>query len=380
MVITAGDLKEAGITAPILVGGAALSEKFTRTKIAPAYASIVCYCKDAMTGLASMNQLMDPAQREALAAGQATAEEQPAGEVTPSPGPSAISTARSSAIDLAVPPRPAPYADRKVRDVPQLSDVWSYINPQMLYVRHLGFRKNFERALADRDPKALELHDRVQAIKDEVAGLMKVRVVWQFFECERDDNSIRLYPARPHPGSASAQHTFTFRRQPKPDGLCLADYVMPAGADGQRDTIAVLVTTAGEGVREQSERYKHDGEFMKSHTLQALALETAEAAAEWLHRRIREDWGFPDPADTTMLDRFQARYRGKRYSFGYPACPPVPRRPGRHLETARAGRDRGEPDRRSHDGTRGQRQRPGIPPSGLHLLRRRSRLTDESDH
>jgi 5-methyltetrahydrofolate--homocysteine methyltransferase len=55
--------------------------------------------------------------------------------------------------------------------------------------------------------------------------------------------------------------------------------------------------------------------------LQALAIETAEAAAEWLHRRIREDWGFPDPADMTMLERFQARYRGKRYSFGYPACP-----------------------------------------------------------
>ena len=54
---------------------------------------------------------------------------------------------------------------------------------------------------------------------------------------------------------------------------------------------------------------------------QALAIETAEGAAEWLHRRIREDWGFPDPPTMTMQDRFTSRYRGKRYSFGYPACP-----------------------------------------------------------
>src|SRR5664280_3915179 len=63
MVITASDLKAAGILAPILVGGAALSEKFTRTKIAPAYGEAVCYAKDAMTGLSLMNRLVDPAQR-----------------------------------------------------------------------------------------------------------------------------------------------------------------------------------------------------------------------------------------------------------------------------------------------------------------------------
>ena len=63
------------------------------------------------------------------------------------------------------------------------------------------------------------------------------------------------------------------------------------------------------------------GEYFKAHALQALAIETAEGCAEWLHRRIREDWGFPDPPDMTMQERFTSRYRGKRYSFGYPACP-----------------------------------------------------------
>ncbi len=66
---------------------------------------------------------------------------------------------------------------------------------------------------------------------------------------------------------------------------------------------------------------KARGEFFKAHALQALAIETAEGCAEWLHRRIREDWGFPDPPTMTMHERFTSRYRGKRYSFGYPACP-----------------------------------------------------------
>ena len=84
---------------------------------------------------------------------------------------------------------------------------------------------------------------------------------------------------------------------------------------------ALFVVSAGTGIRERGEEYKAKGEYLKSHALQALALETAEAAAEWLHRRIREDWGFPDPADMTMIDRFTTKYRGRRYSFGYPACP-----------------------------------------------------------
>ena len=81
------------------------------------------------------------------------------------------------------------------------------------------------------------------------------------------------------------------------------------------------MVTAGAGIREKSEEWKRAGEFFKAHAIQALAIETAEGCAEWLHRRIREDWGFPDPPTMTMQDRFTSHYRGKRYSFGYPACP-----------------------------------------------------------
>ena len=91
--------------------------------------------------------------------------------------------------------------------------------------------------------------------------------------------------------------------------------------DGHRDHIAIFVVTAGECVRERAEAWKQEGEFFKSIAIQALATETAEGTAEWLHRRVREDWGFPDPPTTTMHDRFTGKYRGKRYSFGYGACP-----------------------------------------------------------
>lgn len=90
---------------------------------------------------------------------------------------------------------------------------------------------------------------------------------------------------------------------------------------GKRDQLALFVVTAGAGVRERSEKAKNDGYNFKSHGLQALAIESAEACAEWLHRRIREDLGFPDPPQLTMSQRFTSRCRGKRYSFGYPACP-----------------------------------------------------------
>jgi 5-methyltetrahydrofolate--homocysteine methyltransferase len=77
----------------------------------------------------------------------------------------------------------------------------------------------------------------------------------------------------------------------------------------------------GLGVREEADRLKHAGDYLASHVLQALAIESAEAYAEFLHSQLRKMWGYPDPIGLTMMERFQAKYRGKRYSFGYPACP-----------------------------------------------------------
>ncbi|HUK18270.1 MAG TPA: homocysteine S-methyltransferase family protein, partial [Bryobacteraceae bacterium] len=180
MVITAGDLKEAGIHVPLLVGGAALSEKFTRTKIAPAYGQAVCYAKDAMTGLSLMNGLMDPAQRPQLMETHRAAEAPAVLEAPPEPAPPALARSRKVRAGLPIPP--APYLERKLRTVPHLAELWSYINPFMLYGKNLGYKGNIERDLAGRDPKALELFHQMERVKQDAARFMKVKAVWQFFE------------------------------------------------------------------------------------------------------------------------------------------------------------------------------------------------------
>jgi 5-methyltetrahydrofolate--homocysteine methyltransferase len=315
MVTTASDLREAGITVPLLVGGAALSEKFTKAKIAPQYSTAVCYAKDAMTGLRLMNELSDPARRDEIVrqhthAGTAVLEEAAPRNGEP-PGEEHSPRVR---IDLPIPA--VAYLDRKKRAVPDVNEIWNYVNPYMVFCRHLGFRGDFEKALAERDPRALELYNNVEEVKREAAKFMKISAVWQFFEAERQGNSIALF----RPAAGASLHTFHFPRQRSGDKLCLSDYILPTRSGG-RDHLALFVVTAGAGIRERAEAEKAAGNYFFSHALQALALESAEACAEWLHRRIREDWGFPDPPTLTMPERFTSRYRGKRYSFGYPACP-----------------------------------------------------------
>jgi 5-methyltetrahydrofolate--homocysteine methyltransferase len=316
MVITASDLREAGIVIPLLVGGAALSAKFTEQKIAPSYGKAVCYAKDAMTGLRLMNELMDPATRETILRDHTTTSGNGFGVSTTVTVTEIPTVARSPKVRADLPIPSAPYLDNKVRLVPDLREIWSYINPFMLFGRHLGFRGDFEKQFAARDAKAVELFESMEEVKNEAATFMKVRAVWQFFETEPEGNVLHLFA----PGGTQPLHTFRFKRQRAGDFLCLSDYVLPP-QNGKRDHLALFVVTAGEGVRERSEKAKNEGYYFKSHGLQALAIESAEACAEWLHRRIREDWGFPDSPEMTMARRFTSRYRGKRYSFGYPACP-----------------------------------------------------------
>src|SRR5712671_2696863 len=209
MVITANDLRDAGIEIPLLVGGAALSGKFTQTKIAPSYGNAVCYAKDAMTGLRLMNELMDPATRETVLSAH-TASGNGAGVVTTltvkeiSPLP-----ARSDKVREGLPIPSVQSIDRKVRLVPDLREIWSYINPFMLYGRHLGFRGDFETRFAERDPKAVELFESMEEVRKEAAEFMKIRAVWQFFEAESEGNALHLF----EPGAVAPSHTFNFKRQ-----------------------------------------------------------------------------------------------------------------------------------------------------------------------
>ena len=203
-----------------------------------------------------------------------------------------------------------------VQRVDDLRNVWGYLNPQMLYGKHMGMRGKIERLIDKGDPKVMALVELIGGLQNEAHEWMRVTEVWRFFEAESHGNRIDVF----EPGGATPIQSFDFPRQPKSDGLCLADYVLPP-IDRKRDTVAFFVVGAGDGVRERATADRAAGKYLRSHAIQALAVETAEAAAERLHHQIRDLWRFPDPAETTMMDRFRAGYRGKRYSPGYPACP-----------------------------------------------------------
>jgi 5-methyltetrahydrofolate--homocysteine methyltransferase len=311
MIATAEDLRTAGVDLPILVGGAALSRNFTVNRIRPAYGEkLVLYAKDAMDGLSIMNRLADPSQRDALFVQAAKTDERPApvAEVAQkSEAPAVRSPEVSTSVAVPPPPDLAPHRERWT----DLDDVWIWINPAMLYGRHMGL-KDARTKIMEGDEKAMRV---VRAI-DEVkamgrAGAMQIEAVWRFFRAQSAGNRVTLF----HEDGREAAR-FDFPRQRKEGGLCLADYVMPG-----TDHVALFVTPAGRGIRALADQLKAEGKFVRCHAIQALAVESAEAAAELVHAKIRALWGFPDADGMSMMERFQARYHGKRYSFGYPACP-----------------------------------------------------------
>ena len=324
MVTTADDLSKAGSSVPILVGGAALSRNFVDKKIAPKYSGTVAYAKDAMDGLGLAKRIVDPQSKEVLDQELESRRLKLAVEVpdrAPAPAAPAI---RSTTVDvLNEPPSPTDYDLHLIRNTP-LEHIWSYVNPLMLYGRHLGLRGQMLRKLntpeqsdlaeTEAGRKALEIWEAVEEVKKNYRDTLQAQALFQFFKAESEGNILHILD-----GKGNHKESIEFPRQPRADGLCLADYCNPVGTT--MDNLAITVTTCGKNVREVAEKLKNDGNYLHSHILQALALETAEAYAELLHGKLRAIWGYPDEPNMTMLERFQAKYQGKRYSFGYPACP-----------------------------------------------------------
>jgi 5-methyltetrahydrofolate--homocysteine methyltransferase len=315
MVTAARDLREAGITAPILVGGAALSNNFTVKNIATQYEGSVVYCKDAMTGLDVANKLVDSHGVEAFLASHKAMEEsvRTGAETRVQDAPEAAPKEKlllERDNELFVPPT----LDR-VEWTRQLPEIWKYLNPAMLFGKHLGLKGSVEKLWEQKDPKALELRDFVDSLKAESLkrGWMQPKGVYRYFKARSEGDTIRLFD----PSGETEVGSFTFPRQSEGWGLCLSDFVHPS----KPDTVALFCVTSGTGVRDAVEDLKAKGEFLKAHALAALALETAEAFAELCHRHIRLSWGFADPAEMSVSDIFKAKYRGIRVSFGYPACP-----------------------------------------------------------
>ncbi|WP_395940622.1 methionine synthase [Bacillus sp. HMF5848] len=304
MVITAQDLRDAGISAPMLVGGAALSRKFTDGKISPEYGGPVLYAKDAMDGLALANRLQNPAEREKLVQEKKPVRQEAAVVVAERP-------VQRSNVSRDVPIYvPADTKRHILRDW-KVDHILPYVNMQMLLGHHLGLKGKVEQLLAQGDDKAHMLKDVIDTLPKD---FLQPSAVYQFFPAKADGDSVIVYDPE---DTSRVLETFTFPRQAKGSYLCLADYLKT----DEIDYVGFLTVTAGKGVRDIATEMKNAGQFLQSHAIQAFALELAEGLAERVHQLMRDKWGFPDSADFSMAARFAAKYQGQRFSFGYPACP-----------------------------------------------------------
>jgi len=319
MVETAQDFRQAGISCPVLVGGAALSNRFTRLRIAPEYDGMVAYAPDAMSGLALANTIQDADERATLMASlDDEAESMLAADIALREGEDDGEDVPPAQMrhDFDI-PNPPDLRLHVLNNHP-LEEIFPLINPQMLYVRHLGYKGRFTDDLESGKQAAIELQDSVRRVEDLVLARedIQANAVMKFFPANSDGQRILIYSSE----DTQTAEEFYFGRQSQRDGLCLADYLRPQG-DGQVDYIGMFVVSIGNGVRRLAETWMAEGQFLNAHILQALALESAEAFAELLHQQIRQMWGLGDPAGTTPQDLFRTQYRGKRFSFGYPACP-----------------------------------------------------------
>ena len=323
MVETVRDFRQDGVSVPVLVGGAALSNRFTRLRIAPEYDGLVAYAADAMTGLALANTIQEADERARLASDldaeteriirDAEQRQEDSGEDVP---PAQVRH------DFPI-PNPPDLRLHVLTDY-DLESIFGYINPQMLYVRHLGYKGRFNEDLAAGESAAVDLRDSVRRVEDIVLARSDITAdaVFKFFPCRSDGQWLLIYSA----DGSTVLERFYFGRQSQREGLCLSDYALPTSADQGSslkdvDYVGMFVTTVGPGIRDLATQWMAEGRFLDAHILQALALESAEGFAELLHQQLRQMWGIGDPAGITPYDLFRAQYRGKRYSFGYPACP-----------------------------------------------------------
>jgi 5-methyltetrahydrofolate--homocysteine methyltransferase len=301
------ELHRRGLGFPVVIGGAAINRAFGRraSLVAPEqpYDAGVFYCRDAFEGLETVDRLTgDPAarlsfveqiHREALAeAGRPVA-------VAANPGRRIPRSAVRTDVDLPTPPF---WGARTLLDVP-LERVFRYLDLKTLFRLHWGGKVHgdeFDRLVEQEFRPRLE-RMKAQAIAE---GWLMPRVVYGYFPAHAEDETLVIADAGA-PGVEVGR--MTFPRQPDRERLCLADYFRPR-ASGERDVVALQVVTVGERADELVAAAQQAGEYAEAYFLHGLAVQSAEALAEVAHRHILRELGLP----TT---------RGKRYSWGYPACP-----------------------------------------------------------
>src|SRR5581483_8475985 len=283
---------------PVLCGGAAINSSYINriAKDGSIYEPGVFYCKTAFDGLRVMNKLMSPERKQFVGEWKGKLEKWNDKQVA------AVDQSQLpySGIKPVEPPIP-PHINRPVRIEPSqvdLHDVWKYINKKSLFVLQWGMRGK-----GDSDPEALELfHEwKERVIKEK---LFEPRAVYGYYRCHN------LTPGQGVSGKLAIdlpddkQVVFEFPRSSKEKHLCLTDYF------GRNDVAAFQSVTAGSKVTETIDRWNKQDKYTDSYYLHGLAVETAEAMAEWINAKVREELKIGSK-------------RGLRYSWGYPSCPDI---------------------------------------------------------
>jgi 5-methyltetrahydrofolate--homocysteine methyltransferase len=330
------DLERQSLEYPVICGGAALTRKYVEDDLRREYANAVFYADDAFAGLHIMEDLIAAnGQRDArLTEGKTVKEYAKAAAVDEETGP--VFVERSAVVGDAPNIPDPPFWGVHVKKDYDLRELFPYINETAL------FKNQWQLKTASQEDYLRLVAEKFRPIKQQLeneiisSGLFEPKVVYGYFPAQGDGNDIVVYapPTNPsnHQGHPSASLRagsgtrrkellrFTFPRQREGRKLCISDFFAPK-ASGKMDVLGLSLVTIGAKASVETQRLFEGGEYTKYLYLHGLSVETAEALAEYHHRAMRQELGIDGEDAPHIRDLFHQKYRGSRYSFGYPACP-----------------------------------------------------------
>ncbi len=320
------EMSRQNLDIPVLLGGAALTRNYVEEDCVKAYAcGRVAYARDAFDGLHLMDKVVGNgfddylAALQARRAGKARNERRVLGQADPrgfAPVDVKYAQARRRRLTAgqAVPVPPF-WGPRVMEAAPKA--IVPFINERSLYQFQWGFRKqgrSLEDFLGWAKQELRPVLKRMLALTEE-QQILKPQAIYGYWKCAGQGNDLILFE---EDGITEACR-FTLPRQPKEDGECIADFVTDI-EDG-RDVIGLQVVTVGQKASDVAREWFEDNRYQDYLYLHGLSVEMAEAMAEYVHKRIRAEWGFAAEDERDIDRMLQQGYRGGRYSFGYPACP-----------------------------------------------------------
>jgi 5-methyltetrahydrofolate--homocysteine methyltransferase len=330
MVHVAGEMERRGLKIPLLIGGATTSKRHTAVKIAPAYGRETVHVIDASRAVPVVGALSQPESRSALdeknRAEQAEMREQFANR---SAAPLlAYGEAGRRKLQVAWDPTHIAvpeFTGRKVLTDFPLAELVPYIDWSPFF-HTWEMRGRYPDLLDDpvRGPAARELFANARELLDEIAGkkLFTAHAVYGLYPANSEGDDIVVYSDLSRAKELTRFHTLRQQKESsrgKPQ-LALADFVAPR-AEGLIDYIGAFAVTTGHGTQQLAERFERENDQYNSIMAKALADRLAEAFAEYLHERVRAEWGYGKEEHLTHQDLIAEKYRGIRPAPGYPACP-----------------------------------------------------------